>query len=115
VRQNLREKYKLFMGDRKPASLQNKVVIIVDDGIATGKTLLATIDLVKHQQPEAIVVAVPVAPPSAFYKISNMVDEVICLLTPSDFQAVGQFYKEFSQTTDEEVIQLLQNQKYSKH
>ncbi|MEJ8756340.1 phosphoribosyltransferase family protein [Pontibacter sp. H259] len=109
VRQNLREKYKRFMGDRKPVSLQNKVVIIVDDGIATGKTLLATIDMVKQQAPAAKVVAVPVAPVSAIHKIKELVEEVVCLLTPHDFQAVGQFYEEFGQTSDEEVVTLLQS------
>ncbi|MBC5775573.1 phosphoribosyltransferase [Pontibacter sp. KCTC 32443] len=110
IREGLRQKYKLFMGDRKPATLQNKVVIIVDDGIATGKTLVATIELVKRQHPAKVVVAVPVAPPSAVERISNMVDEVVCLLEPPFFQAVGQFYAEFGQTTDEEVIALLHQQ-----
>ena len=108
VREELRKKYKLFMGEREPVPLKNKVAVIVDDGIATGKTLMATIELVKRQQPAKIIVAVPVAPASAIERISLLVDEVICLLTPPFFQAVGQFYEEFAQTTDEEVIALLQ-------
>lgn len=112
VRKSLREKYKLFMGDREPVPLRNKIVIIVDDGIATGKTLEATVELVKQQQPAKIIIAVPVAPPSAVRRFSEMVDEVVCLLAPPFFQAVGQFYEEFSQTSDEEVIDLLQHQQY---
>lgn len=110
IRESLAQKYKLFMGDRKHVPLRDKVVIIVDDGIATGKTLEATVALVKKEQPRKIVIAVPVAPFSAIDHFKSLVDEVICLLVPPFFQAVGQFYEEFSQTTDEEVIQLLQEQ-----
>lgn len=110
IRQNLQQKYRLFMGDRQHIPLQDRIAIIVDDGIATGKTLEATVKLVEKEQPRKIVVAVPVAPPSAAAYFSNLVDEFICLLVPPFFQAVGQFYEEFTQTTDEEVIQLLQEQ-----
>lgn len=108
VREGLREKYALFRGSKEPLSLQNKVVIIVDDGIATGKTLQQTIAMVKERKPARVIVAVPVAPPSAITKLQGQVDEVICLLTPPLFQAVGQFYQEFTQTTDEEVIAIMQ-------
>ena len=110
IRENLRQKYKLFMGDRKHVPLKDKVVIIVDDGIATGKTLEATVELVKKEKPGKIVIAVPVAPFSAIDHFRALVDEVICLLVPPFFQAVGQFYEEFTQTSDEEVIQLLKEQ-----
>lgn len=103
----LQEKYKLFMGDKKPAALKNKIVILVDDGIATGNTILATISMIKKSSPKKLIVAVPVAPPDTARKISKEVDEFICLLTPSDFYAVGQFYEEFSQVSDEEVIKML--------
>lgn len=108
VREGLREKYALFRGKKEPLALQNKVVIIVDDGIATGKTLQQTITMVKESKPAKVIVAVPVAPPSAITKLQGQVDEVICLLMPPHFQAVGQFYQEFTQTTDEEVIALMQ-------
>lgn len=111
IRESLRKKQQLFMGNRKPADLKDKVVIIVDDGIATGNTLIATINLVKMKQPRKVVVAVPVAPPSAVRHIGAIVDEMICLLAPPDFFAVGQFYDEFTQVSDEEVIELL-NQDY---
>jgi putative phosphoribosyl transferase len=110
IRKLLHENYKLFMGKRTPQPLKDRVLILVDDGIATGNTLIATINLVKKQHPKKIVVAVPVAPPSALVHIGAMVDDVICLLAPPDFYAVGQFYQEFYQVSDEEVIDLLQNQ-----
>jgi len=110
IRQGLHKKYRLFMGNRHPVELKDRVVIIVDDGIATGKTLLSTVNMVKKQQPRKIIVAVPVAPLSAVEKFRSIVDEVVCLLIPPFFQAVGQFYREFMQVSDEEVIALLQEQ-----
>ncbi|MBC5993718.1 phosphoribosyltransferase [Pontibacter cellulosilyticus] len=110
IRESLKQKYKLFLGDREHIALKDKVVIIVDDGIATGKTLEATVKLVKQESPEKIVIAVPVAPAEAIARFESMVDEVVCLLVPPFFQAVGQFYEEFYQTSDEEVIQLMQDQ-----
>ncbi|MHC2991445.1 phosphoribosyltransferase [Pontibacter sp. HJ8] len=110
IQESLRKKHRLFMGNRQPVNLKDRVVIIVDDGIATGKTLLSTINLVKKQQPSKIVVAVPVAPYAAIEQFSAIVDEVVCLLVPPYFQAVGQFYQEFTQVSDEEVIGLLQEQ-----
>ncbi|MBD1396617.1 phosphoribosyltransferase [Pontibacter sp. JH31] len=110
IRQSLRKKYQLFMGNRQPVELRDRLVIIVDDGIATGKTLLSTVNMVKKQQPQMLIVAVPVAPRSAIEQFESIVDEVVCLLVPPFFQAVGQFYQEFTQTSDEEVIELLRNQ-----
>ncbi|MCX2739475.1 phosphoribosyltransferase [Pontibacter anaerobius] len=110
IRQGMQQKYKRFMGNRQHIPFKDRVVIIVDDGIATGKTLEATVNLVKKEHPRKIVVAVPVAPPEAADRFSGMVDDFVCLLTPPFFQAVGQFYEEFTQTSDEEVIQLLQDQ-----
>ena len=110
IREALRQKYSLYRGNREHIHLSDRLVILVDDGIATGKTLLATIELVKKEHPHKIVVAVPVASPTAYDAISSLVDEVVCLLVPIDFQAVGQFYEEFSQVSDEQVIRLLQEQ-----
>lgn len=112
IQEELKRRYKLFMGTKPPASLKNKLVIIVDDGIATGQTLLATVQLVKEQQPEKIIIAVPVAPPSAIERFKPLVDELICLLAPPDFFAVGQFYHEFLQVSDEEVLELMQQVKH---
>ncbi|MDP3555980.1 MAG: phosphoribosyltransferase family protein [Bacteroidota bacterium] len=105
----LKEKYKLFMGNRKPIDLNNKTVILVDDGIATGNTILVTIDAIKKNKPKEIILAIPVAPPSTIDRLSKLVNEFICLLTPEDFHSVGQFYKDFSQVSDAEVIQLVED------
>jgi putative phosphoribosyl transferase len=104
IRQSLKERYKLFMGNREPLSLENKIVIIVDDGIATGHTILSAIKMLRKQNPEKIVVAVPVAPLDTAKKIRQHVDEFICLYTPPDFHGVGQYYTDFTQVSDEEVI-----------
>jgi predicted phosphoribosyltransferase len=110
IREKLRQNYQLYMGNREHVNMKNRVVILVDDGVATGKTLISTIELIKKEQPRRMVVAVPVASPTALARIEGMVDEVVCLLAPPYFQAVGQFYQEFYQTSDELVIQLLQEQ-----
>ncbi len=103
----LKKIYKLYMGDKKPSDLKNMIVILVDDGIATGSTMIATINMIKKSLPKKLILAVPVAPPEIVRKLSKEVDELICLLTPSDFYSVGQFYEDFSQVSDEDVIRLL--------
>ena len=107
IRKQLLEKYKTFMGNREPADIRNKIVIVIDDGIATGRTIMATIKMLRSKQPKKLVVAVPVASPQAAELIKQEVDEFICLYTPSPFFGVGRLYADFSQTTDEEVITLL--------
>jgi predicted phosphoribosyltransferase len=107
IRKNLVERYKLFMGDHKPVNFENKVIIIVDDGVATGNTILSSIAMLKKKKPKKIVVAVPVAPPSTAIKIKNAVDDFICPHMPEDFFGVGYHYLDFSEISDEEVIQLL--------
>jgi len=109
IRKLLKQRLDSYYGDRKPMDLKDKIVILVDDGIATGNTMISCIQLIETQKPSKIIVALPVAPPSAFKKIKEMeeVDEEICLSTPANFQAVGQFYEEFSQVDDKEVIELL--------
>ena len=110
IRKTLRERYNQYYKHQSPANLKNKTIIIVDDGVATGNTLLATIELVYKQNPSKIIIAIPVAPASAIYKISNTenIDEVICILIPDNFKAVGQFYKNFEQVTDQKAIQILE-------
>lgn len=93
---------------RPPRALQNRTVLLVDDGLATGSTMHAAIKTVKREQAQKIVVAVPVAPADTLLAISREVNEVICLSTPSPFYAVGQFYEHFEQTEDAEVIALLE-------
>lgn len=104
---DLKEKFKLYMGDQRPTSLKNKTVIVVDDGVATGNTLKATIHAIRKDKPKEIIIAIPVAPPSTADKLRKIADELICLHSPLDFYGVGQFYDDFSQVSDEEVIQHL--------
>ena len=107
LRALLQERYTLFMGNRKPSEIKNKTVIIVDDGIATGNTMLASIDVARHHQAKQIIVATPVSPPETIRKLKQKADRVICLYAPDSFMAVGQFYKKFEQVSDEEVIKIL--------
>lgn len=107
IRENLQERYKKFMGNHKPADLKNKTVIIIDDGIATGNTILSSIRMIRQHEPKKIVVAVPVAPPSAAEKIKKYVDDFICVYMPEPFIGVGLHYEDFSEVDDEEVIRLL--------
>jgi len=87
--------------------LEGKTVIIVDDGVATGATMKAAIETLKKERLKRVVLALPVAPPDTADELRRMVDEFICLETPSHFMAVGNYYDDFSQTTDEEVVGLL--------
>lgn len=107
TRKQLQEKYKLFMGGKLPVNLMNKVVIVVDDGIATGRTILATVRMLRKQRPAKLVVAVPVASREAAARIREVVDDFVCVHKPFPFFGVGRFYGDFSQVTDEEVQLLL--------
>ncbi|MBK9013957.1 MAG: phosphoribosyltransferase [Saprospiraceae bacterium] len=107
IRKELQRRYKSFMGDRKPIDLKGKTVIVVDDGIATGRTIMAAIKLLRKKQPKWLVVAVPVAPPSAASEFEGLVDDFICVYTPEDFFGVGGFYEDFEQVEDSEVMALL--------
>lgn len=98
---------KRYLGDRPPVNLTGKTVIVVDDGLATGYTALAAVNAVREKKPEKIVLAVPVAPRDTYEHLVGEVDELVCLSIPEFFYAVGQFYLDFSQTTDEEVIEIL--------
>jgi predicted phosphoribosyltransferase len=98
---------RLYLGDKAPIDLEGKTVIIVDDGLATGYTALASVNAVKQEKPRKIVLAVPVAPTDACERLLKEVDEIICLETHELFYAVGQFYEVFEQTTDSEVIDIL--------
>lgn len=108
--QELQRRDRAYRGDRPPLNVKNHTVIVVDDGIATGSTMRAAITLLQQQQPKRIVVAVPVAPPEICEELSNQVEEVLCLKIPERMYAVGVWYEDFSQTTDEEVRYLLAKQ-----
>ena len=101
------QRSKLYRKNRPKIPLENKTVIIVDDGLATGSTMRAAIKSVSSEGTEKIVVAVPVSPPHTLEMIQNEADEVICLDTPPHFAAVGQFYENFTQTEDQDVIDFL--------
>lgn len=97
----------LYREGKPPRNLKDKTVIIVDDGLATGSTMKAAIQSIKAEGASEIIVAVPVSPPDTLEDIRDTVDDVICLDTPLFFQAVGQFYQDFSPTEDDEVIELM--------
>lgn len=103
----LQRRDRAYRGDKLPPEIKNRTVILVDDGIATGSTMLAAIAIVQKQQPQYLVVAVPVAPPSTCEQLQAEVDEVVCLVMPESLYAIGLWYEDFSQTTDAEVRDLL--------
>jgi putative phosphoribosyl transferase len=96
-----------YRGDRAAAEVRGKVVIVVDDGLATGASMRAAVLALRQRAAAQVVVAVPVGSPEACAKLSAEADELICLTAPMDFEAVGQVYDDFSQTTDDEVRALL--------
>lgn len=102
---------RLYRNGRPPVDLEHKTVILIDDGLATGATMRAAITAIREQKPQQIIIAVPVATPSMCQELESEVDEIICLKTPEPFISVGTWYDDFSQTTDEEVIQLLSRAK----
>lgn len=108
IRIRLREMYKKFMGDREPEDLKDKTVIVIDDGIATGNTLMSTVSMLRKSKPSKIIIAVPVASASAYEKLSALVDEIVCPYIPEYFGGVGAFYENFEQVSDEEVIYYLE-------
>ena len=103
----------LYRCGRPYPVLEGKIVILVDDGIATGATLNAAISSLRQQQPKAIVVATPVAPRSICKSLKKTVDKVVCLSTPEPFYAIGQWYVDFDQTSDEEVQHLLERSNHA--
>ena len=106
-KQEIRRRLKLYRQDISYPDLKGLDVIVVDDGIATGSTMKAALTSVKNRGAASITVAVPVGPPSTIEELEKMADRVVCLYTPEFFQAIGEFYQDFNQTSDEEVIGLL--------
>jgi predicted phosphoribosyltransferase len=104
IRSRLKEMYVRFMGDREPENLEGKTVLVIDDGIATGNTLMGTVNVLRKSNPGKIVIGVPVASKSAVQKLSKEVDEVIAVIIPEEFYGVGAFYENFEQVSDEEVM-----------
>ena len=106
-KQEITRRLRLYRQDAPYPNIKERSVIIVDDGIATGSTMKAALASVKNQHAASVTVAVPVGPPSTIRELQCQADEVVCLFMPEYFQAIGQFYNDFSQTTDQEVIDLL--------
>lgn len=106
--QELERRERLYRGNRPPPAILGRTVILIDDGLATGSTMRAAAAALRHMQPEKIIVAVPVAAAETCEALRGEVDQVVCVETPEPFLAVGAWYSNFSQTSDEEVRELLQ-------
>lgn len=109
LRELLQEKYELYRGKQKPLEINGKNIIIVDDGIATGNTLLASIEMLRKKNPKKIIVAAPVIPYDRVKIFEQKADEFVYLIASKYFSAVGQFYEQFNQVADDEVIQILRD------
>jgi putative phosphoribosyl transferase len=108
VRKELDRRASVYRGDRPPLNVSGKTVILVDDGVATGASVYAAIQALRQMQPAMLVLAVPVAPASAWEWLRTVVDEIVCVALPEPFAAVGEFYRNFTQVEDAEVVRLLQ-------
>ena len=106
-RKELERRERLYRGARAPLDLGGRTAILVDDGIATGSSIRAAISALRHLHPARLVVAAPVAPLSTCARLQQEVDDLVCVDTPKSFRAIGEFYEDFSQVTDEEVTDLL--------
>jgi predicted phosphoribosyltransferase len=103
----LERRDRAYRGDRARPQVAGRVVILVDDGLATGSSMRVAIEAIRGQQPDRIVVAVPVAPPEACREIRDQVDEIVCLMTPEPLTAIGLWYEDFTPTSDDEVREIL--------
>ena len=110
IREILESRFAQYYKNVEIVSIKNKTVIIIDDGIATGNTLVLTVELITKQKPASIIVAVPVAPASAIKRLNSLgnLREIVCLEIPANFYAVGQFYEDFEQVTDMDAIDILE-------
>jgi predicted phosphoribosyltransferase len=103
----LRRQERVYRGDRLPPEVSGRTAMLVDDGLATGATMQAAVAALRSAGPKEVVVAVPVAPPETCAELEEEADRVVCALTPEPFYAVGAWYRDFSQTSDDEVRELL--------
>jgi putative phosphoribosyl transferase len=106
--EELGRRERIYRGDRPPPDVRGRTVILVDDGLATGSTMRAAVSALRQQGPARIVVAVPIGAPETCSEFEREADDVVCAVTPQPFYAVGLWYGDFSQTTDEEVHDLLE-------
>ncbi len=105
--QEIARRRQAYLAGRPAVDAGGKTAIVVDDGIATGATMQAALRAIRRRKPKRLVLAVPVAPPDSLERLRKLVDEVVCLDTPDDFMAVGQFYVRFPQLQDAEVTALM--------
>jgi len=110
IRESLRQRYKTYRGAARPLPVAGQTVILTDDGAATGRTLLAAIELLRREKAGKIVVALPVAPPDTVEALRCAADQVVCLEQPVDFGAISRFYRDFSQVSDEEAVAILRGE-----
>jgi predicted phosphoribosyltransferase len=106
--ETLRKRRAQYTPARPPIEVKDRTVIVVDDGLATGASMIAALHAARAKQPQRLVCAVPVAAPDSLERVRPLADEVVCLEAPDEFYAVGQFYREFPQVEDDEVVALLQ-------
>lgn len=107
-REKLKKRENIYRGTRPGLDLEGKEVLIVDDGLATGATMKAAVQALREHAPARILAAVPTSPPDTCREVKELVDEMICLSTPASFRGVGGSYREFGQTSNEEVKDLLE-------
>ncbi|MEK7590803.1 MAG: phosphoribosyltransferase family protein [Patescibacteria group bacterium] len=105
--ETMRRRRALYTPIRPPIDPTDRIVIVVDDGIATGSTMLAALHAIRQKKPKKLIVAIGVAPQESIQRLEKVADEVTCLQTPGWFMAVGQFFEEFPQVEDEEVVEIL--------
>ena len=105
--QEIERRRRVYLGDQAPLDLTGRTAIVIDDGIATGATMLAALRATRRRKPARLVLAVPVAPHQILERLRQEADQTVCLDTPADFFAVGQYYRQFPQLSDAEVIALL--------
>ncbi|MEM4281891.1 MAG: phosphoribosyltransferase [Candidatus Caldarchaeum sp.] len=103
----VRRRAEAYRGGRAMPELRGKTVILVDDGLATGLTMKAAVHMARNSGAEKVIVAVPVSPPETLEKLKKLADDIVCLETPIEFYAIGQFYESFEQLSDEEVKEIL--------
>src|SRR5207247_7271555 len=105
----LQRREQLYRKDRPPLELGGRTVILVDDGLATGSTMRAAVAALRMHRPRWVAVGVPIASPSTCEELREEVDDIVCAITPQEFRAVGPWYEDFSQTTNEEIEELLES------